>query len=147
MIIICFNSSASKCWKHRSVLYIVAELQEIWTGPLQETELLWWKRGYKTRESIFHPDRNSKRKSEKKNKRNWRENAMDPICAETWSFNISFPLSAVSHRVPVWKWDGVLWHMCLLPIPRAESEIDVVFTQLCPLDGVCAGVFLQVSGC
>lgn len=33
------------------------------------------------------------------------------------------------------------FHIGLLPIPRAESEIDVVSAQLCLLDRVCAGAF------
>lgn len=37
--------------------------------------------------------------------------------------------------------------MCLLPIHRAQSEIDVVSTQLCLLDGVCTGAVPHVSGC
>ena len=41
----------------------------------------------------------------------------------------------------------VCFHIGLLPISRAESEIDVVSAQLCLLDGVCTGAFPHVSGC
>lgn len=77
---------------------------------------------------------------------------MDCVCAETRCFDISFPLSTVSHRVASMetRWctvTRVCLHIGLLPIPRAQSEIDVVSTQLCLLDLVCAGVFPHVSGC
>lgn len=36
--------------------------------------------------------------------------------------------------------------MGLLPIHRVQSEIDVVSTQLCLLDGVCNGAVPHVSG-
>lgn len=61
---------------------------------------------------------------------------------------MSLPIESVLHGNEI-----VCSHSCeclhtgLLPIPRDESEIDVVSAQLCLLDKACRGVFPHMSGC